>query len=196
MFDFELELKRDLERIEKAVPTPPDWRKTRIGNNQGGIVADVERLSNPGWWRKPSNQAEQSLTALLNRAGLGSLTDTTEAFIRKRDRQKEKNESYEESTSAAEIAERQRDRAQRRREGAVTDEGEYAKYFPEANDNAWAWADALATKLDTNTPESRPWYSALLSYIHKFPQKTKASDLGQETVAKLVKQICDGGHHE
>jgi hypothetical protein len=129
----------------------------------------------------------------LKRAGLGSL--------RTNDGIEEENRQFhaggkERGTTASEVAEAQHDKRKRRREGTVTDEGGYAEYFPEPDDNAWAWADALATKVDTNTPESRPWYSALLSYIHKFPQKTKASDLDQETVAKLVKEICDGGHHE
>ena len=166
---------------------PPNWRETKIGNWAGGFVKEAERIAGPNWWEKPSNQFEQSLNDLLRSAGLGRLQDATDP--------REEVENYRTPpVTSTRIAERQRDKSQRRRERSATDEEKYAEYFPEADDNAWAWADALATKVDTNTPESRPWYSALLSYIRKFPQKTKASDLDQETVAKLVKQICDGGH--
>lgn len=170
-----------LDALESgAPPAIPDWRATPIAG-WNGFVKEAERIAGPNWWQKPASAAEKSLAELLKRAGLGELKTS--------DGKEEENvHAGPSGPTASEVAEHQ--------QTTRHDEGEYAEYFPKPNDNAWAWADALATKVDTNTPKSRSWYSALLSYIHKFPQKTKASDLDAETVAKLVKEICDGGHHE
>jgi hypothetical protein len=182
------ELQAELNAIAEGVPAkPPDWRTTPIGNNRGGIVADVKRLSNPEWWRKPSNQAEQSLTDLLKRAGLGTM-DTTDP---------RENHGGEKGITTNEIARRQWEKEKHLNESAsknreAHDEGEsWKEYLPGPDDNVHAWYANLAKGVDVNTAERRSWFSALGSYIGKFTPKTSAGELDENVVRTMVKMICE-----
>jgi hypothetical protein len=181
MLDYLKELQGDVDRIVNAVPVPPDWRKTKIGNNQGGIVADVKRLSNPEWWRKSANQAEQSLSDLLKRAGLGTLDGDP----------REETENYREApVTAAAIAERQRDKAQRR-ERSAADEGEkWREYLGELRDDARAWLAELGKKLDMNTPDNRGFFSALKGHIDSQKQGARIGDLNQPLIELCLRALC------
>jgi hypothetical protein len=185
---FEVELRQLQCKLDRIAAEPPHWTETKIGNYEGGILRDAERISGSDWWKRsePRDASNREVIRLVERAGLGTLRII-------RDGKEEENVwggERRSGTTASAVAEHQRDREK----VGVHDAEEYETYLPEPEDNAWAWANALAMKVDTNTAESRPWYSALLSYIHKFPQTSQARDLDQETVGKLVKEICDGGH--
>ena len=61
---------------------------------------------------------------------------------------------------------------------------------PGPNDHASRWCDDLAKRVDCTKRDVMPWYGALRAYVSKFPANAIARDLDQETVAKLLKQIC------
>ena len=130
MIDFHEDLKEKLAAIAAA---PRHWSETPILRHNGGMLADAERFAREGrWWtRDPSGVRDLSaVNEFLERVGVGRLRDDTDPdFERRRDVQKEKNEKYESRTSASELAESQRDRAKRRREGAA-DEESWEKYLP------------------------------------------------------------------
>jgi hypothetical protein len=154
------------------------WNETKIGRYTS-FSEDVERFKkSEEWWRHDTRGSRDmaAINELLERVGVGRLRSRDDDFERRRDAQKKENEKYNSTTPATEVADA---------------EEKYLEYMPEPGDSAWAWVDALPTKVDVNTREKQPWYSALSSYVHKFPERTKARDLDQETLAKLVKQICE-----
>jgi hypothetical protein len=141
----------------------------------------VERFASEDQWWKTDVRGVRDLSAvneLLANCGLGKLRsrdDVSPEFKRRRDAAKKENDKYESRTSPSDVAD---------------DAEDVESYLPASGENAWAWADNLATRVDTNPSDIRPWYSALLSYVHKFPNTAKASDLDAGTVRKLVEQIC------
>lgn len=183
----ELQSKLDAIAAEGTCPPIPNWRSTEIKNWSGGFVAEARRLSNPDWFRKPSNAVEESLNELLKRAGLGELRSKDGAAEENhfsKEKQKRSGTTAEE-VSAAQSA---------KQKSAVEDEGDYGEYLPSPDDNAWLWACQLAVEVDTNTPEGAPWYRGLMDYIGKFPRSTKAGDLDGEAIAKFVRLICEPAH--
>jgi hypothetical protein len=163
-----------------------DWRTTPIGRNADGILADAKRFLEPEWWRRDRRGAPDLVTVneLLENCGLRRLRSRDEVdpdFKRRRDAQVKKNESYESSTPAAE---------------ADDEEEAWEDYLPSPNDNVRQWYEALPKHVDINAKDRRSWFSSLGSYINKFPASAIARDLDQDTICKLVQQICKGGNNQ
>jgi hypothetical protein len=181
-FDFMDELQAELNVIagNGTVVKPPNWRETKIGNWAGGFVKEAERIANPNWWEKPSNQAEQSLNDLLKRAGLGRLQDTDER----------ENHGGEKGVSTNEIARRQRDRAQRRREGSAVDEEPWKKHLGSPKDDARQWLGALSKSIDVNRRDSKAFFDALKDHVTSQKHGARVSDLNASLVEFCLKNLC------
>jgi hypothetical protein len=192
MLDKEMaELKVKLDAIAAGTTTrAPSWRDTRIGKwSDDGLIREAARISSPTmpeWWKHdaPGSRDLAAVNELLERVGVGK--------IKTRDSAETENvHGGERGITASEVAEHQREHRQRAREGA-DDAEEFESYLPAPSENAWAWADTLATRVDTNSSDVRPWYSVLLSYVRKFPKTAIASELDAGTIRKLLEQICGG----
>jgi hypothetical protein len=182
MLDKEIsELKTKLAAIAAR---PPHWSETKIGRWNGGLVGDALRFQEAdNWWtRDPRGVRDLSaVNQLLENCGLGRLRSRDESFERERDRNKKQNEKYESRTSPGEVAD---------------DAEEYESYMPSPHDNLSQWYADLPKHVDINQEGRKSWFSALGSYIGKFPATATLDDVDRETVAKLVKQICGGGTHQ
>lgn len=172
----EFELRGELQRQGAAI----SWRDTPIGNYQGGILRDAERISGGQWWKRPvSGLAE--LTKFLSRDG-------------KEEENEWGRERKREGTSASEVAEAQHDRARHRRKASTDEAQEWESYLPGPNDNMGQRANEPAKHVDTTLPEATPWYQALRTYISKFPASAIFRDMDEGTIRMLTKQICTGAY--
>jgi hypothetical protein len=148
-----------------------DWRETPIGRNDG-LIADARKFLQPHWWRnsEPRNERGEILR-ILDRAGLGTLVDTTEEFKRKRELQKKNNDKPSEGLTGSELAGRQRDR-----EGAD-------ELAPGEGESINQWFARLATAVDFTGPK-KPFIDVVRSYASRF----RGDSLARTTLdAKLVK---------
>jgi hypothetical protein len=159
MFDFERELKRDLERIAMEVPAPPDWRKTKIGNNRDAIMADARRFLQPDWWKRAEPRDDQSreIIRLVERAGLGTLQI--------RDGKEEENRQFGGGSgmTTSEIAE-----AQQNAEKVGIDE-----LSPDDNESIADWLGRLGARIDSNGHRKALW-AGLRGYVSRFRGDAKA----------------------
>jgi hypothetical protein len=191
-FDFMDELRVELEAIagQRTVAKVPDWRKTPIGNWEGGFVREAQRIANPEWWRKPSNAAEQSLNDLLKRAGLGRLQDTDE---------RENNGGEKETgATAKEISASQREKeknlsasASKNREAHADDEGEsWREHLGKPGNDARTWLKDLSARVDTNRQDNKGWFGALRNHVNSKPQGARVADLNSQLVELCVRALC------
>jgi hypothetical protein len=186
MVDFLEDLRREVEDLIAAETTPraPDWKKTEIGKWRGGVVEELLRTHEPEWWRRDARGSSDlaAVNELLERVGMSKL--------KTRDDAEEENHygASRGSVTAKEVNEAQR-------EGEKTgarDSRKFESYLPKGDENAMAWANDLPKRVDTNTEEARPWFTALLSYVTKFPPDAKMRDLDQGAITTILKQICGG----
>ncbi len=187
-FHEELKLKLDAIAARGTIPRPSDWRKTKIGN-WDGIEKEAQRIAEPHWWRKPSNQAEQTINEVLRRAGLGRLvldTGPSEEFENERDRQRKANERGDTPVHASEVAEAQ----QNKQKTGVDDEEKWKSYLGEPKDDARRWLKDLAGKLDTNARENRGWWGTLRHHIETSPRGARVEDLNPELLELCLKNLC------
>jgi hypothetical protein len=172
-------LKAKLDAIAKR---PAHWSETKIGRWNGGLVGDALRFQREDEWWRHDQRGVRDLAAvneLLERVGVGKVKTRDESsFERERDRNKKQNEKYESRTSPSEVAD---------------DAEEYESYMPSPHDNLGQWFASLAKRVDVNQEGRKSWFSALGSYIGKFPTTATLDDVDRETVAKLLKQVCGGG---
>jgi hypothetical protein len=184
------ELKSKLAAIAKR---PAHWSETKIGRWNGGLVGDALRFQEEDrWWtRDPRGVGDLgAVNALLENCGLGRMRSRDEFevdpdFERERDLQKKKNETYESSTPVEEVVEAQSDKS------VDEEEAWSSEYLPGDNDNALRWYSDLAKRVDVNTSDRRAWFSALGSYVNKFPASAVARDLDQSTLRTMVKMLCE-----
>ena len=166
-----------------------DWRETPIEVTATASATDPVRLAQEGWWKRaePRDASGREIIRLLERGGLGRLRDASEEHLKQAYRESEKG------PTSAEIAERQRDKAQRRREGAAGDEEDpqtWKEYLGSPADDARAWLRRLGAKVDANTLENKGFFDTLIDHIRSKPAGARVSDLNQELVAFCLKAIC------
>jgi hypothetical protein len=179
------ELKSELDAIAGVRAKPPNWRATKIKNWDGGMVAEIERLRGPGWWAKPSNEAEELLKRLATRDEAGTVA------WREAAREAKENEGAE--ITAGEIAERQRDKTQGRLEGAAGDEDEpqgWRKHLGNPGDDARAWLGALAKRLDANARDNKGFFGALKDHITSQKHGARIEDLNPSLVELCLRGLC------
>lgn len=144
MFDFEVELKRDLQRIERA---PAHWTETPIGNwpNKNGLAREAARITAPpDWWTRidsAQTSAIAQVTALLNRAGRAV-----------------DNMRQERRTAA---------------QGELDDEVSVDSLAPDENESISDWLGRLGTRIDSNGRRKALW-AGLRGYVSRFHGDAKA----------------------
>jgi hypothetical protein len=178
MFDVKetAELEAKLAAITKR---PAHWSETPIARNAGGLVGDVERFQMEDlWWTKDPRGVRDlaSVNELLERVGVGKLRDGAE--------EEKRQYGVGGSTPVEEVVEAQSDKS-------VDEEEAWSEYLPGDNDNALRWHSDLAKRVDVNTSDRRAWFSALGSYVNKFPASAVARDLDQSTLRTMVKMLCE-----
>ncbi len=186
MFETEFrELESELKTIAAGgtTPRPPDWRKTKILGNEGGILADARKFLQPEWWRRGESQAGASLHDIFRRFETRVSDGVAE--------ENEYPEGRHRSLSSNEIAEPQRDR-----EKVGQDAEAFEEYLPGPDQDVHKWLANFSKHVDINTEERRPWFSALQSYVAKFTPGTKARELDDRAVRELVRKICEGEGRE
>jgi hypothetical protein len=182
---------RELETKLAAIAARPDhWSRTKIGRYAGGVVADVERFQQEETWWKRDVRGVRDLSAvneLLANCGLERLRTRDD-----KDKENVWGGENAHSTNASEVAEHQRDKAKRRRGGAVTDEGEeWEQYIGKPRDDAREWLADLATKIDMQG-DNRGFFGTLQDHVKSQPKGARVEDLNQKLVEFCLKQICGG----
>jgi hypothetical protein len=170
------DLQRELNSIATGIP---DWRKTKILNHDGGILADAERIWRPEWWRRaePRDAGGREIIALVKRAGLGTL--------RISDGVEEENEwgkarQNRTGTTVEEVIEHQRDREK----AGVADE-----LSPAENESIQEWFARLAKAIDSKGAKKLFW-DALRAYASRFRGDVSAKkNLDAKLVATFLKNI-------
>jgi hypothetical protein len=181
MFEIELqELQRELDAIAAGAPPPtPDWRKTKILNNEGGILADARKFLDPDWWKRAEPRDERGeILALLKRAGLGKLRDGME---------EENVHAGERGVTASEVAEHQHNK----QKVAGTDEGAWRSYLGDPKDDARAWLKKLSAQVDMNVRHKKGWWGTLCDHVHGKPTGAKVRDLDPRLVELCLKNLCE-----
>jgi hypothetical protein len=174
-------------KLDAIAARPDHWSETKIGRWNGGIVEDMRRFQEVDeWWKRDVRGVRDLSTVnqLLENCGLGRMRSRDDSFEEERDLQKKKNDTYESSTPVEEVVEAQSDKS-------VDEEEAWSEYLPGDNDNALRWYSDLAKRVDVNTSDRRAWFSALGSYVNKFPASAVARDLDQSTLRTMVKMLCE-----
>lgn len=183
MFDLEMkQLQADLDRIYAGTPPVPDWRKTEIGNNRDGIMADARRFLQPDWWRRSEpNDPDDQIIDLVRRKGLGTL--------RIADGVEEENvHAGGRGVTAAEVVERQ----QNKEKVTGHDEGEdWRAYMGEQKDDAREWLKELSAKVDVNVRRKKGWAGTLRDHIFAKPNGAKIRDLDPRLLEVCLKNLCE-----
>lgn len=177
------DLQQELDLIESgAPPAIPDWRKTSIGNWDGGMAAEAARIQNPRWFDRPSNEAEASLNALLQKAGLGKLKDD------KNDENKQFHAKGAERGATGESV------AAAQREKEKTKLQDEAAYMPNETESITEWFARLGKAIDFNGRKKFLW-DALRSYASRFRgDATAKKNLDVKLVQQFLKNV--GGENE
>jgi hypothetical protein len=176
--DYLDKLQSDLNAIAaepegQVVPTPPDWRQTRIAG-WNGFSAEAARIQNPRWFDKPTSAAEANLNALLERAGLGKLRDGKEGRIEAR-------------VEVEEVVQAQHEK----QKAGVEDEGEeWRSYLPESGDDARAWLSDLSTRIDMNARSNKGFFGALTTHVESKGKDAKCADLNPQLIEICLRALC------
>ena len=187
MFDFIEELQGELDAIASGGTSarPPDWRKTKILNNEGGILADARKFLEADWWKRaePRDASNREILRMVERGQL-----------RMGDGKEEENQQFVGSgtpVTAGEIAEHQRDKAKRRRERSAVDEGEeWREYLGSPGDDARAWLKDLSVQVDTNAGDNKGWWGTLRDHVYGKPDGAKIRELDPRIVEFCLQNLC------
>jgi len=184
VFGFDLtELEHELNTISATgtIPRPPDWRKSQILNNDG-LLSDARKFLEADWWKRaePRDGNNREILRLVERGQL-----------RMGDGKEEENQQFAGSgtpVTASEIAEHQRDKAQRRREGSDVEE-QWREYVGQPRYDAREWLADLAKKLDANTTEKKGWWGTLRDHVYSKAPDARIEDLNQQLIELCLKNI-------
>ncbi len=172
-------------RIALLSGAPHNWRDTLITETPTARATDPMRIhERDNWWNRaqPFDEQGREVIRLVERAGLGAL--------RIGDGQTEEGRT-DRPVLASEVAEHQRDKAKRRREGNAVDEGEeWREYLGDPKTDARAWLAELGKKLDLNSQDNRGFFSALKGHIDSKPTDATCADLSQPLVELCLTNIC------
>jgi hypothetical protein len=177
------DLKSKLAAIATGMMQPAsDWRQTKI-KGWHGMAAEAERMDGaPRWWANPRENRLSDINQLLESRGM--------AKLQTRDDKNSENVHVGERVLASEVAEHQHNQEKTPAE----DEGKFLQYMPRRHDNLAQWYANLGVRVDINKESRSPWFSALGSYIAKFPATATLDDVDAGTIAKFLEQICEGAH--
>lgn len=178
MLEAELrELQRDLDRIARGpeVCRPPDWRKTKILNNDG-ILADARKFLDPDWWKRaePRDASNREILRMVERGELlhdGVVEENVEAGGR--------------GVTAEEVVEHQHNQQK-----VGVDEETWRSYMGEPKDDARQWLKELSAKIDTNVPDRKGWWGTLRDHVHAKPNGARIRDLDPGIVELCLKNLC------
>jgi hypothetical protein len=158
-----------------------DWKTTPIAETRSSQLTDPSRLVRGDWW----TAAEPGPLSEFRRTGETWLDNLRKFAARGHD-----DKAAEQQSIAPKAG---KDRAKGKRKAGRDQGGEtsFKEYLPKPGDNIHTWLSDLATKLDMNLPERVHWYGALRNYVAKYKPETKARELDQDTLASLIRMICE-----
>jgi hypothetical protein len=183
-------------KLAAIAARPVHWNETKI-KNWGGMASEAKKMdATPEWWKRDQSGSSNlaSINELLEGRGLGRLRSRD-------DKESENVHAGERGVTASQVSEYQHNKeknlnasASKNREEHADDQEEYLSFMPKPHDILSKWYSDLGVHVDINKESRSPWFSALGSYIGKFPATAKLADVDRETVATLLKQICEGAH--
>jgi hypothetical protein len=158
-----------------------DWKTTPIAETRSSQLTDPSRLSRADWWVA----AEPAPYDVFRQTGPTWLENLKRFAARGHD-----DKAAEQQSIAPKAG---KDRAKGKRKAGRDQGGEtsFKEYLPKPGDNIHTWLADLATKLDMNLPGRVNWYGALRNYVAKYKPETKARELDQNTLASLIRMICE-----
>lgn len=149
-----------------------DWRQTPIQVTAAALATDPTRLAQEGWWKgiEPRDSSNREIIRLVERRELKTADGQEEAG------------RLDRRTTARQISQRQRDKAQRRREGAD-------ELIPTDSESIQEWFARLAKAVDANGPK-KIFFDGLRSYASRFRGDASARrTLDGKLVAAFLRNV-------
>jgi hypothetical protein len=162
-----------------------DWKNQPIGETPQARATDPSRLSRSNWWI----EAEPAQLDVFRQTGPTWLDNLKKFASRGRDDKAAEQQSIHPKDSAKDRG--AKGKGKRRAGRDQGGETSFKEYLPKPGDNIHTWLSDLATKLDMNLPGRVNWYGALRNYVAKYKPETKARELDQDTLASLIRMICE-----